>query len=118
MPDAGSPQAKSPQRPLCGITLSGCSWPARDVRADRPPSVEEVLVELLDVDRLFDPAANVESDHPPGEKGAHRSECACCARDPPDEDAFGEERVRGQLASGAHRQCAAACLEGRCLSCC
>ena len=32
------------------------------------PSVEEVLVEFLDVNHLFNPAAYVESDHQPGEK--------------------------------------------------
>lgn len=32
------------------------------------PSVEEVLIELLDKDHLFDPAAYIESDHQPGEK--------------------------------------------------
>jgi len=30
---------------------------------------EEVLVELLDVDHLFDPAAEVESDHQSSEQG-------------------------------------------------
>jgi hypothetical protein len=32
------------------------------------PSVEEVLVELLDVDHFFDPTANVEANHQPGKQ--------------------------------------------------
>ena len=70
----------------------GKNWPVRDVLANWrwPPSVEEVLVELLDVDNFFDPATDVESDHQAGEKrpidqydalAQHVGRFLCCRRE-------------------------------------